>query len=506
MPLHGVPLVLLGLVGAGVVALLISFPYTKQRAMRKLLSSGIILLLVTALVIVTDALPRLLGIGTEHVAAMVLLQIANVLWWLTLAHLAIRVTDLLLWRGLLGGQEVPKLLKDVIGAAYYIAALFAVVGFVFEQPVTGLLATSGVVAVVLGFALQNTLSDVFSGIALNMEHPYRQGDWIRLDNGFEGEVVEVNWRATHLRSRQESEIIQPNSGMATARTVNFHYPNKNYAFNIQVRLDFRVPPARAKATLKAAALACERVRRQPAPVARILSFEDSFVLYDMKIWTQDYAKHPDNVDEVLTRVWEHLRWAGISFAFPQRNVHLYEKEERDEEKSLAVSELLEEIDLFASLQDGEKESLAGRMEKRHLRPGQKIVEQGEEGQSLYVVAEGLLEVRVRFREDGPEQKVAQLGPGDFFGEMSLLTGAPRSASVIALTEGVVYNIEKVHFEPILQARPFIAETLAALLGRRQEATRAIAESQSVAGPAGEAAKLGYAEQVLSRIRGFFQLR
>ena len=87
---------------------------------------------------------------------------------------------------------------------------------------TGLLATSGVVAVVLGFALQNTLSDVFSGIALNMEHPYRQGDWIRLDTGFEGEVVEINWRATHLRSREDTDIVQPNSGMATARIVNFH--------------------------------------------------------------------------------------------------------------------------------------------------------------------------------------------------------------------------------------------------------------------------------------------
>lgn len=87
---------------------------------------------------------------------------------------------------------------------------------------TGLLATSGVVAVVLGFALQNTLSDVFSGIALNMEHPYRQGDWIRLDTGFEGEVVEISWCATHLRSREDTEIVQPNSGMATARIVNFH--------------------------------------------------------------------------------------------------------------------------------------------------------------------------------------------------------------------------------------------------------------------------------------------
>ncbi len=505
MPLQGVPIALLGLVAAGVILLLISFRFARGRATRQLLSAGLVFLLVSAFAISADVLPALVSIESEHTFAVLLRQVASVLWWLALANLAIRMTEVLLWRGLFSEQNIPKLLKDVLGAIYYIGALFAIVAFVFEQPVTGLLATSGVVAVVLGFALQNTLSDVFSGIALNMEHPYRQGDWIRLDNGFEGEVVEVNWRATHLRSRQESEIVQPNSGMATARITNFHYPDRGYAFNIQVRIDYRVPPARVKAVLKAAAMACERVKKHPAPVPRVLSFEDSFVMYDMKIWVSDYGQHPDNLDEVLTRVWEHLRWAGISFAFPQRNVHLYDKEERDEQESLAVSELLQQIDLFVTLQDEEKELLASQLEQRRVRAGQRIVEQGAEGQSLYVIAEGLLEVRVMFENDGVEHKVAQVGPGDFFGEMSLLTGAPRSASVITLTDVIVYKIEKVHIEPILKARPLIAESLVELLSARQEATQALANTPATIGATGDSGTHGYAEQMLSRIKGFFQL-
>lgn len=505
MPLQGVPIALLGLVAAGVVALLASLHFARKRALRKLISTGLIFLFISAFLIVAYEIPGWIDIERGDSMTTLLWRIVSVAWWLALAGLSIRATDVLLWRGLFSEQMVPKLLKDVLGAVYYIVALFAIVAFVFEQPVTGLLATSGVVAVVLGFALQNTLSDVFSGIALNMEHPYRQGDWIRLDNGFEGEVVEINWRATHLRSREDSEIIQPNSGMATARLINFHYPDRGYAFNIQVRLDYRVPPARAKSVLKAAALACDCVRGHPGPIPRILSFDESYVVYDLKVWVTDFGKHPDHVNEVLTRVWEHLRWADISVAYQQRDVHLYEQEEREEYKSLAVSDLLDHIDLFRSLREDEKSTLASQLAMRQVRAGQRVVEQGAEGSSLYIVAEGLLEVRVRFDEDGVEHKVAKVGPGDFFGEMSLLTGAPRSASVITLTDVVIYKIEKVHLEPLLKARPLIAETLVELLSRRQEATQAMADTPEgvTIGPADSEG--GYADQMLGRIRHFFQL-
>ncbi|MDD9904996.1 MAG: mechanosensitive ion channel family protein [Rhodospirillaceae bacterium] len=506
MALQGLPIALLGLFAVAIAALLVGYRYTRSRAVRQLLTSGIMFTLVSALVLVVTYIPEWVNLAPDDVSLVLFIQIAHVLWWISLARLSIRASDVLLWRGLFGGQTVPKLLKDVLGAVYYIIALFMVVAFVFEQPVTGLLATSGVVAVVLGFALQNTLSDVFSGIALNMEHPYRQGDWIRLDTGFEGEVVEINWRATHLRSREDTEIVQPNSGMATARIVNFHYPDRVYAFNVQVRIDYKVPPARVKSTLKAAALACERIKKHPGPIPRILRFDDSFVIYDMKVWVSDFAQHPDHVDELMTSIWEHMRWAGISAAFPQRDIHIYEEAERDETDSLAVSELLDRVDLFASLEMEEKNALAAKLEQRQVRPGQQIVQQGAEGSSLYVVAEGLMEVRVRFEEDGPERKVAQVGPGDFFGEMSLLTGAPRSATVITLTDSVIYKIEKMHLEPILQARPPIAESLVSLLSLRQEATKALAEGEDGDALDSQQADTTYADQMLGRIRNFFQLK
>jgi len=192
MPLQGVPIALLGLVAAAVVTLLASLHFVRKRAVRKLISTGLVFLFISALLIIVYDIPDWIDVERGEALTTLLWQIVSVVWWLSLASLSIRATDVVLWRGLFSEQMVPKLLKDVLGAVYFIFALFAIVAFVFDQPLTGLLATSGVVAVVLGFALQNTLSDVFSGIALNMEHPYRQGDWIRLDNGFEGEVVEIN--------------------------------------------------------------------------------------------------------------------------------------------------------------------------------------------------------------------------------------------------------------------------------------------------------------------------
>jgi len=505
MALQGLPIALLGLFVIAIAALLVGYRYTSSRLIRRLLASAILFVFVSTLVLAVTYIPQWTDIHPKDSIFLLSVQIAHVLWWLALASMAIRVSDVLLWRGLFSGQTVPKLLKDVLGAVYYIIALFAIVAFVFEQPVTGLLATSGVVAVVLGFALQNTLSDVFSGIALNMEHPYRQGDWIRLDTGFEGEVVEINWRATHLRSREDTEIVQPNSGMATARIVNFHYPDRGYAFNVQVRVDYKVPPARVKSTLKAAAMACDRIKKHPGPIPRVFSFEESFIMYDMKVWVSDFAQHPDHVDQLMTSIWEHMRWAGITAAFPQRDIHIFEEKERNETASLAVTELLQGVDLFASLEMEEKAELASKLDQKHVRSGQRIVEQDADGSSLFLVAEGLLEVRVKFEDEGPERKIAQVGPGDFFGEMSLLTGAPRSATVVTLTDSVIYKIEKIHLEPILKARPLIAESLVLLLSQRQEATEAAREGGGSEALDSQKDDSSYAEQMLHRIRNFFQL-
>ena len=170
---------------------------------------------------------------------------------------------------------------------------------------------------------------------------------------------------------------------------------------------------------------------------------------------------------------------------------------------MAIGELLHRTGLFAALEGDELATLTQHTNMLQLRPGRRVVQQGEAGSSLYIIAEGLLKVRIKF-ENGSDSKVATVGPGDFFGEMSLLTGTPRSATVITATDAVIYQIDKTQMEPILKARPEAAEMLAAYLSQRREATQAFADDSQLIS-VDQSTSSGYTNQLVSRIRTFFQL-
>ncbi|MBL8654882.1 MAG: mechanosensitive ion channel, partial [Alphaproteobacteria bacterium] len=195
-----------------------------------------------------------------------LARVFGVAWWLNLSLLAWVGMERFVWRGLdRRGVQVPKLLKDVVRALVAVLSLFGVVSAASDQPLTGMLAASGVIAVVIGFAMQSTLADLFSGIAINLERPYRVGHWIQIDNLLTGQVVEINWRATRLRTADGNTVVMPNSKLAAAQIVNFDEPAPLYRASLQIPLNARVPPGHAKEALVAAALKSMRVLTSPPP-------------------------------------------------------------------------------------------------------------------------------------------------------------------------------------------------------------------------------------------------
>jgi small-conductance mechanosensitive channel/CRP-like cAMP-binding protein len=407
----------------------------------------------------------------------------GLLWWLALAIV-----------------PMPKLLTDVAGALVYIAALFIVVSVVFEQPIAGLFAASGVVAVIFGFALQNTLADVFSGIALNFEHPFHIGDWIRFDD-IEGEVTEINWRATRIRTRQNYVRVIPNGAVARATIDNFSLPDRRYALFVWVGLDYSLPPDRAMAMLKASALDAACVLDSPEPQVRIEEFADSFVRYHVRCWCADFARDQENRSEVHASIWEHMRWAGLSVPFTRRVVQLHDGPFPDASRPPEVALLIDRIELFQPLAADERARLAAGAMPIGVAAGHAVVRQDDAGQSLFIVAEGMLEAR-RTEADGHEQTVTRFAPGDFFGEMSLLTGESRRATVIARTQALIYEIEKDDLQPILQARPELGESVARIVAAR------LAREDSVAARLEAARDLDeqrFARTLIGRLRGFFRL-
>ena len=207
-------------------------------------------------------------------------RLLSALWWLVLGLFLFLALEGVIWRAMQARSIAPpKLLVDLVRALVFVVAVFGALSALFDQTLTGLLATSGVVAIVLGFALQSTLADLFSGIALNLERPFRVGDWLKLDSGSIGQIVQTNWRATHLRTLDGNDVVIPNSRMAAAQLTNFNLPAKSLRQTIAVPLPGDVPPARVQRVLVACGAAPSARPSRPAaarPGDRVPGRQDQF--------------------------------------------------------------------------------------------------------------------------------------------------------------------------------------------------------------------------------------
>ncbi|MBI3709960.1 MAG: mechanosensitive ion channel family protein [Proteobacteria bacterium] len=467
-------LVYLIVLGAAFLATLIVAMRPVEAQTRRLARAAAVFLALSWLLVARTEAARLLTSSALVTIVNDQQPVLATLWWLAFAWTVKLGLDRFVWRNLQArGMPVPKLLTDVVHAIVFTVAIFGILSFVFDQPVAGLLATSGIVAIVVGLALQSTLSDVFSGIALNIERPYRAGDWIQLDKDTVGEVVEINWRATRLRTRLGNELIMPNSIVAKAQIINYHYPIKHYRASVTVGLNYSLPPARAKSVLRAAALRAPLVLTDPSPWVRIKEFADTSIVYEIMYWVDGYAADLDAHDQVATNMWYALDAAGIEVPFPRKDVYLFR--EPAARPDPGPRDLISRIDLFEALSIAECEMLAAGMERIEVPAGTAVVTQGESGESLYVVAEGVLYVGINFEGRG-RHIVARLGPGELFGEMSLLTGEPRSATVVTETAAVLYGVAKPVMAEILGRNPGTAERLGRVLAERKLATQDFARA------------------------------
>lgn len=457
---------------------------------RRLSVMGVVLLGTTALWL---GGPRLAASFESAVLKGLIADFARffgVLWWLILAFILLVVLERFVWRALDRRQiAVPKLLKDVVRALVLIVAMFGIVSAAFDQPFTGVLAASGVLAVVIGFAMQSTLADLFSGIALNIERPYRVGDWVQIDGNLVGNVQEINWRATRLRSADGNTVVMPNSKLAAAQIVNYSAPVARYRSSVLVPLDARVPPGLAKDALAAAALKAARVCTDPPPVVETREIRDASVVYEVRYWVDSFSDDSTVHDEVATSVWYALDAAGIALGQPMQT-----------DRSMP-ERVIDHVDLFRTLDPALRARIAAAAHPVAFHAGDDVVRQGDTDGSLFVVARGVFEVSLE--AEGGRRPVARLGTGDFFGEMSLLTGSPRSAHVTALCDTLALEIDKQALTPILQDHPDLAKRLGETVLHRQHANdaamRALPPAQRRTAARSQSAEL------LDRIRAFFAL-
>jgi small-conductance mechanosensitive channel/CRP-like cAMP-binding protein len=383
--------------------------------------------------------------------------------------------------------RAPILLREIVSIALFLILVTWAVSTIFHYRVTAFLATGTVLAAVLGLALQETLGNLFAGIALHLEEGFELGDVIRSGDHI-GIVEAVRWRGTRIRTFNNNVVIVPNSLLARERFEVFPRKNLN-ARVLQISIDYHVPPANAIAVLTQAASNIEGVAREMPCLARVGGFADSALVYEIKYFTTDYSLR-DRIDaEVRRAVWYALRRNGIPIPFPVRAVQRYETPAAQHASSEDFFDRLAKIDILSPLSPEALRAIADAAKVHIYSRGETILRHGTEGDSMFVVHEGRVSVRV------DDDEVARLEPGDFFGEMALLTGEARAADVVAATDVVAVEIAKDALAPILLDHPDLAAAISSrVMERRGTLDSLRAESRDEA-----------QRTVLSRIRAYFGL-
>jgi small-conductance mechanosensitive channel/CRP-like cAMP-binding protein len=368
-----------------------------------------------------------------------------------------------------------KLLQDLLAGLVYLSAILAIVAYVFDLRIQGLLATSGVIAIILGLALQSTLSDVFSGIVLNFSRPYRPGDWINLDGGTEGRVIEMNWRATHVLTGRRDLAIVPNSTIAKSKIVNVSSPSGMHGAAITVQLATKTLPHVGIEILERALLNCRLIVSAPAPSIAVKSVNAAYSEFEMTFFVDDLASTTLAQNDLFDLIFRHLAVSSIDLASPQ--VHISQAgESQDSIKPKSQPEIvLELVTIFSALTSSERAAIATKLRQHSYDHGETLLEPGTVLQSLFFIASGVVSFT---RSDTKLKKeLMRLGPGDHYGEIGLLTGTPSISSLTALTPTITYELAKADLAPILEARPEVAQELGRALARRQAAGRSTAGTE-----------------------------
>src|SRR5438270_12196353 len=399
---------------------------------------------------------------------------------------------------------IPHFLREVVGGVIFLVALLFILswGYHAEAQLTGLLAGSGIVAIIIGFAGQNFFAGIIAGISIQINRPYKVCDWLQVGERF-AEVMEINWRSTRLRTNDAIYLDIPNNEMVSHAIVNLHYPTEVHAMRIRVGVEYKNPPNRVKDALFRATSSADGVLAEPKTKIFLVDFAESAVIYEVKFYMGNHARINEVNDAVRTNVWYELKRQGITIPFPIRTLHVERKgvasmhEEHQEARAILRDEAL-----FECLSDQQIDNLVQQSRVSHFGRGERVIREGAEGESMFVLLRGSAEVSIS--KNGSSIPVATLKAPDCFGEMSLLTGERRTATVRAETDCQVMEIGKSVMAEVLRASPDCLERLSELLASRKMETEGVLK-EAVSHSQNERKEREYKATFLHRLRTFFEL-
>lgn len=405
----------------------------------------------------------------------------------------------------------PGILTDLILGAAYVASTIIVLGEL-GRDASGVLTTGAIATAAIGFSLQDTLRSVMGGMSIQMDRTIRTGDWIRVDSQ-EGRVVEIRWRQTSIVTRDGDTVVIPNSHLAnTYVTVLGKHGGgeRKTRRHLHFEVDHGVPSGDVVQAIEAALRESPvpGMAGVPHPACMLLDLRSAWQTFVVTYWLKDLAQDLAIDSGVRMRVITALQRLGVGFSFPTQSILLHERDASHAEREARQEQERREksllgVPIFAPLTQPERAALAERLIFTVFTSGETITRQGTHAEWLYIVIRGTAGVRVANEVGGPERPVASLSPGNFFGEMALLTGAPRSATVVAESDVACYKLDQGSFLGTIQARPEMAEEISRLLAMRRVELDAVREHLNA-----EAKRLRLVSaetDLLGRIREFFRI-
>ena len=419
----------------------------------------------------------------------------------------IQIFVLFVFQTLLARRKIPRILNEFVVA-------LALIGYAIYRlnavgvNLASLITTSAVLTGALAFSAQETLGNLWGGIAIQLEKTCRIGDWVRIDS-VTGQVVSIRWRYMAIATITNETIVIPNSTVMKNRiTVVARRGEERTTWrrHVPFEVEFDYPPARviAQVEKELAHANIPHVAAQPQPAVACVSFKDSGIEYEVAYDLTEAGEYWITDSRIRAHVYAALMRQGFVISFPRRIVEVRHDQRPDTVKREIGhrNAVLAAMDLFASLTDAERTALSHELTTSPYVAGERIFEAGEQADSLYLLAQGRVEI-VRERGKGGAVKLATLDAPSYFGEMGLLLGQPRIATVVAVGDALCYRLDKRGFDAIIRGRPQLAETLARILAERQAENDATL--QALDAHAREQHAVGRTRDLMRRIQHFFGL-
>lgn len=378
---------------------------------------------------------------------------------------------------------IPDLLMNIARAALVLLAAFLVLKFQLGVNIAPLLASTALVTAVIGFALQGVLGNLLSGLSLHLTRSVVPTDWVRIDD-VEGEVIQTNWRETRLRSVAGHVFVIPNTKVAEAKVQNMTRPDPLRRHAVDVGASYTDAPGEVIEALVESALSVPEVLREPAPTAVLAEFKDFGVNYQLRFWSRRYFDRSILEGDVRRMVWYQFHRRGLEIPFPMSDKLLNDLVEviqhqrhmpSSEEELRAVVSDLHRSDLCTKLcvddagapllREPDLDALSREVRRQRYTRGEALFRQGEAGGSFYVLVRGIVGGSVEHADGTPPAKF-ELQPGAVFGEMSLMTGLPRMATMTAAGEVEVLEVGPEAFKRLLGAHERVPEILSRLAAAR----------------------------------------